>query len=90
MLKLFCSKPFQNTLNYASTANIEELIKFYNLGDKTFETDFNIRLKAYKHPKTSPVTTRPTVSEVGIVVTPLLELNLFKRRKRFGNVSCLH
>ena len=26
--------------NYASTANIEEAMKFYNLGDKTFETDF--------------------------------------------------
>ena len=24
-----------------STANIEEVMKFYNLGDKTFETDFN-------------------------------------------------
>ena len=33
-------KPFHNTLNYASTANIEEVMKFYNLGDKTFETDF--------------------------------------------------
>ena len=28
------SKPFHNTLTYASTANIEEVIKFYNLGDK--------------------------------------------------------
>ena len=28
-------------MNYASTANIEEVIKFYSLGDKTFETDFN-------------------------------------------------
>ena len=33
-------KPFHNTLNYASTANIEEVKKFYNLGHKTFETDF--------------------------------------------------
>ena len=32
---------FHNTLNYASTANIEEVMKFYNLGDKSFETDFN-------------------------------------------------
>ena len=37
-------KPFHNTLNCASTANIEEAVKFYNLGDKTFETDFNITL----------------------------------------------
>ena len=25
---------------YAPTANIEEVLKFYNLGDKTLETDF--------------------------------------------------
>ena len=42
ILKLSYSKPFHNTLNYASTANIEEVMKFYNLGHKTFETDFNI------------------------------------------------
>ena len=29
------------TLNYASAANIEEVMKFYNLGDKTFEADFS-------------------------------------------------
>ena len=28
-------------MNYASTSNIREAIKFYNLGDKTFETDFS-------------------------------------------------
>ena len=39
--KLSYSKPFHNTLNYASTANIEEVLKFYNLGDKTFSTEFN-------------------------------------------------
>ena len=31
---------FQHNLNYASTSNIREVIKFYNLGDETFETDF--------------------------------------------------
>ena len=41
MLKLSHSKPFHNTSNYASAANIEEVMKFYNLGDKTFKTDFN-------------------------------------------------
>ena len=41
MLKLSYSKPFHNTLNYASTANIEEVMKFYNLGNKTSETDFS-------------------------------------------------
>ena len=43
--KLSYSKPFHNTLNYASTANIEEAMKFYNLGDKTFETDFSTCVK---------------------------------------------
>ena len=41
ILKLSGSNPFHNTLNYASTANIEEVMKFYNLGHKTFETDFS-------------------------------------------------
>ena len=36
-LKLSHSKPFHNTLNHVSTANIEEVIKSY----KAFETDFN-------------------------------------------------
>ena len=40
ILKLFYSEHFHNTLNYASTANIEEAMRFYNLGNKTFETDF--------------------------------------------------
>ena len=40
-ITLFYSKPFHNTLNYASAANIEEVMKFFSLGDKTFETDFS-------------------------------------------------
>ena len=40
-MKLSYSKPFHNNLNYASTANVEEVMKFYNLNDKTFETDFS-------------------------------------------------
>ena len=32
---------FQNNLNYSSTSNIREVMRFYNLGHKTFETDFN-------------------------------------------------
>ena len=46
-MKLSYSKPFHNTINYASTANIEEVMKFYNLGDKTFETDFNYLLHQF-------------------------------------------
>ena len=39
--KIFRSlRTFQNNLNYASTSNIPEVIKFYNLGEKTFATDF--------------------------------------------------
>ena len=37
-------KPFHKALNYASTANIEEVMKLYNPGDKTFEADFSYRL----------------------------------------------
>ena len=48
MLKLSHSKPFYNTLNYASTANIEEVMRFYNLGDKTFETDFSTKCKFHR------------------------------------------
>ena len=33
-------KTFPQHLNYVSTVNIEEVMKVYNLGDKTFETDF--------------------------------------------------
>ena len=28
-------------MNYGSTTNTQEVIKFYNLRDKTFETDFS-------------------------------------------------
>ena len=28
-------------MNYASTSSIREVIKYFNVGDKTFETDFN-------------------------------------------------
>ena len=47
ILKLSYSKPIHDNLNYASTANIEEVMKFYNLADKTFETDFS--LKQFSH-----------------------------------------
>ena len=36
-------------MNYASNSNIREVIKFYNLGDKTFETDFSFSDK-YNNP----------------------------------------
>ena len=58
IVKLSYSKPFYSTLNYASTANIQEGMKFYNLGHKTFETGFNLprpfcvahaHLKRYEH-----------------------------------------
>ena len=48
ILQLSYSKPFHNTLNYASTANIEEVMKFYNLGHKPFETDFISSYSSHK------------------------------------------
>ena len=47
MLKLSYLKPSHNTLNYASAANIEEVMKFYNLGDKSFKTNFSSYLYEY-------------------------------------------
>ena len=41
---------FPEQLDYASTSNIREGIKFYNLGDKTFETDFSSIGKHEKSP----------------------------------------
>ena len=42
--ELSYSKPFHDNLNYSSMANIEEIVKFYNPDNKTFETDFrNLR-----------------------------------------------
>ena len=37
---LLINFPEQFNLNYSFTSNIREVVKFYNLGDKTFETDF--------------------------------------------------
>ena len=34
-------KLLRNKLNYASTLIVREVMKFYNLGDQRFETDFN-------------------------------------------------
>ena len=39
--KVVLIKHFHNSLNYDSTADIEEVMKFYNLSDKTFETDIS-------------------------------------------------
>ena len=41
ILMLSFWQTFQNNLNHASTSNIREVIKFYDLGGKTFETDFS-------------------------------------------------
>ena len=34
-------------MNYAFTSNIREVIKSYNLGDKTFETDFKRQVSMF-------------------------------------------
>ena len=64
-------------MNYASTTNIEEVMKFYNLDDKTFETDFSLNLSAsyggkylnlvYRHPS------QLSVPEVPTTVPPQLQ-----------------
>ena len=41
----FVSVTFHNNVNYASSLNILEVMKFYNLGNKSFETDFNYSYK---------------------------------------------
>ena len=48
MLKLSCSKLFHNPLSYACSANIEEVLKFFNLGD---ETDFKFSAAKAVFPK---------------------------------------
>ena len=35
------SKTLQNNWSQAFTANIREVVKFYNLGDQNLETDFS-------------------------------------------------
>ena len=42
IFKLSFSKLFRKNLKYASTANIREIMQFYNLDDKSFETVFNL------------------------------------------------
>ena len=43
ILKLSYTRPLYSTLNYASTVNIQEVnMKFYNPGNKSFETDSNL------------------------------------------------
>ena len=39
---LFYSSTFQNNFNYTSALNIREVMKFYNLVDQNFETDFSL------------------------------------------------
>ena len=51
ILMLSFWQTFQNNLGYASTSNIREFIKFYSLGDKTFETDFRNILGYLKNVK---------------------------------------
>ena len=41
MFMLLFSKAFLNNLNYAPISNIPEVMKFYNLGDQSLQTDFS-------------------------------------------------
>ena len=40
--KLPFTKSFWKNLNYASTANIRDFVKFYNLGDQSFQTGLTL------------------------------------------------
>ena len=47
LLKLSYSKCFYSTLNYVSAANIQEVMKVYNVGNKTFKTGFRTGQQLY-------------------------------------------
>ena len=49
---------FPEQLNYASASNIWGIIKFYNLGNKSFETDFNFDLDGRLLPGSVPIQIR--------------------------------
>ena len=59
ILKLSYSKPFCSTLNYGSTANIKEVMKFYNLSDKPFETVLGQKPPGQKPPGHKPPDKNP-------------------------------
>ena len=62
-------------MNYASASNIREVIKFYNVGDKTFETDFSvIHFKPEKYNKYK--SDRIVVKSGTHVLQPAWKLNL--------------
>ena len=46
------SEPFWNSLNYASMSHIREVIKFYDLGENSFETDISKKFPIFvsSHP----------------------------------------
>ena len=41
ILTMLFSKPLQNYLKYPSAPNIQEVMMFNNLGDQSFEINFN-------------------------------------------------
>ena len=45
--------------------------------------------RKHQYPKNIPVITRPTISEVGRVVTGLFEYDLLNHERQFGNSSYL-
>ena len=53
-MKLSFSKPFHNNFNHAFTANIDEVMKFYNPDDKTFNPIHAGRGEADPPPKVFP------------------------------------
>ena len=91
LLTLSFWQTFQNKLNYAFTSNIREVIKFYNLGDKTFETDFR-----YFHDGHLNVTWRGgahflslhNLSRKNCILTPCFGIfGLQNNRKTIGKIA---
>ena len=62
MLKFSNSEPYWNTLSYASTGNLEEIMKFYDPGKKSFEIDFNYNLFIYRINNTAAPDANSTAS----------------------------
>ena len=85
MLKLSYSNLFQNTLNYVSIANIEEVMKFYNLGDKTFETDFSYLIVSRKRQESNI----STISKFIHIVTAIANDQMNRCHEKFFSVCPL-
>ena len=89
------SKPVYGTLNYASTANTQEVMKFYNPGGQRFETDFEYRVhlngKNKRHNWSSCVTleeSAETVRKIMVGKGPVKLIQQVKMANSFLYAMC--